>query len=42
MLQAHWSGHYTLAQVSEHFDVSDVTISQKVKQVEKGEQEWQM
>jgi hypothetical protein len=42
MLQAHWRWDYTLAQVSEHFGVSDATISQAVKQVEKGEQKCQM
>jgi putative transposase len=34
MAQAYWSGHYTLAQVSEHFGVSYATVSRAVKQAE--------
>ena len=36
MAQAYWSGHYTLAQVGEHFGVSYATVSRAVKQAEKG------
>ena len=35
MVQAYWSGHYTLAQVGEHFGVSYATVSRAVKQAEK-------
>jgi len=35
MAQAYWSGHYTLAQVGEHFGVSYATVSRAVKQAEK-------
>ena len=34
MAQAYWSGHYTLAQVGEHFGVSYATVSRAVKQAE--------
>jgi len=36
MAQAYGSGHYTLAQVGEHFGVSYATVSRAVKQAEKG------
>lgn len=32
--QAYWSGHYTLAQVGEHFGVSYATVSRAVNQSE--------
>ncbi len=42
MAQAYWSGHYTLAQVGEHFGVSYATVSRAVKQAEKRDQGCQM
>jgi len=35
MAQAYWSGHYTLAQVGEYFNVSYATVSRAVKKLEK-------
>jgi hypothetical protein len=35
MVQAYLSGHYTLAQVGEHFGESYATVSRAVKQAEK-------
>jgi putative transposase len=35
MAQAYGRGHYILAQVSDHFDVSYATVSRAVKQAEK-------
>jgi len=35
MAQAYWSGHYTLAQVGKHFNVSYATVSRAVKKLEK-------
>jgi len=37
MAHAYWSGHYTLAQVGEHFGVSYATVSRTVKQMENRE-----
>lgn len=34
MVQAYWSGHYTLTQVGEHFGVSYATVSRAVKRAE--------
>lgn len=34
MAQAYWGGHYTLAEVGEHFGVSYATVSRAVKQAE--------
>jgi REP-associated tyrosine transposase len=36
MARAYLSGHYTLAQVGEHFGVSYATVSRAVKQMEGG------
>lgn len=36
LVQAYWSGHYTLAQVGEHFGVSYATVNRAVKQRWKG------
>lgn len=37
MVQAYWSGHYTLEQVGEHFGVSYATVSRAVKAAEQRE-----
>lgn len=42
MVQSYLSGHYTFAQVSEHFGVSYATASRAVKQAEKRKWECQM
>jgi REP element-mobilizing transposase RayT len=42
MAQAYLSGHYTLAQVGEHFGVSYATVSRAVKQAEKRKRACQM
>lgn len=34
MAQAYLSGHYTLAQIGQHFGVSYATVSRAVKQAE--------
>jgi hypothetical protein len=42
MTQPYSSGHYTLAQVGEHFGVSYATVSRAVKQAEKRKREYQL
>ena len=42
MAQAYWSGHYTLVQVGEYFNVSYATVSRAVKKLEKRKSNRQM